>query len=438
MRFHSTWFIIFALFAYSDFPLAAQQENRAQQVKLTRPTRLDWTFVMAPRNVPTPPEQWLADYDFNEHSYQLYVPESCVPDKPCGLLLFISPMDQPMSMADWQQVCDDAGLILVMGNRAGNEVHPPTRLRIILDSFDDVRRKYTIDADRTYISGFSGGGRLACRIAFALPEYFGGVIPIGSSGEMRNESWLRHRVINRISVAQLIGNEDYNLVELREFRGPLFDAAGVRHKLWIVPGLKHQIPGAEVLAEAIQWLDQAIDQRSAYAKQYPASRVEPNEAPDRWQQSEALYEEAEQRRRQGETRFTGDMVLKGIVSRWPELELSKEIAATLNAEMSWREQEMNEMHEYLRHRSRGLDAYATKETHPFYADQKRVRLEAAILSWSTIVKGATNDDAVREATERLIELEMMLDQLPEKESDPGGDGKQDQVPTGGNRGDGRF
>src|SRR6266699_649079 len=47
------------------------------------------------------------------------------------------------------------------------------RVRIVLDVLDQVRRDYRVDPDRTYLSGFSGGGRVACTIAFALPEYFG-------------------------------------------------------------------------------------------------------------------------------------------------------------------------------------------------------------------------------------------------------------------------
>jgi len=52
------------------------------------------------------------------------------------------------------------------------------RTRIVLDMLDDVRRHQRIDADQTYITGFSGGGRMACAIGFALPEYFGGVAPV--------------------------------------------------------------------------------------------------------------------------------------------------------------------------------------------------------------------------------------------------------------------
>ena len=57
-------------------------------------------------------------------------------------------------------------------------------------------------------TGFSGGGRVACNIAFSLPEYFGGVIPIGSAGELRPENWLRKRcpgTQNRFLIEKLPG-----------------------------------------------------------------------------------------------------------------------------------------------------------------------------------------------------------------------------------------
>ena len=78
------------------------------------------------------------------------------------------------------------------------------------------------------------------------------------------------------------------------------------------------------------------------------------------------------------------------------------------------------MRDYMIHRARGLDSYAIKETHKQYADQKKVRLEAAIMAWSQIAKNV-NDNAVREeAVQRLKVLKPLLDQI---NADQTGDGK---------------
>src|SRR6266480_1716891 len=76
---------------------------------------------------------------------------------------------------------------------AGNSTPAGQRARIILDVLDDVRRQYAIDPDLTYLTGFSGGGRMACAIGFALPEYFGGVIPLCGTNTIGAPTYLRHR-----------------------------------------------------------------------------------------------------------------------------------------------------------------------------------------------------------------------------------------------------
>ena len=60
------------------------------------------------------------------------------------------------------------GIAYVAVRGAGNNVPPPQRVRIVLDCLDELRRNVPIDPDRTYISGFSGGARIACGIGFAL------------------------------------------------------------------------------------------------------------------------------------------------------------------------------------------------------------------------------------------------------------------------------
>ena len=69
------------------------------------------------------------------------------------------------------------------------------------------------------------------------------------------------------------------------------------------------------------------------------------------------------------------------------------------------------MRDYLFQRTRGLDAYATKETHAVYADQKKVRLEAAIMSWSNLIKAGKNQKAIEEGTERIKVLQKLLEEI---------------------------
>src|SRR5262245_12140991 len=198
------------------------------KVNVSEPTRLDWTFVLSTRSLTKPPGAWLGEYDSKKQTYELFVPQRKNVKTPLPLLLYLSPADEPNGFKTFEAQVKAHGMIYAAPRGAGNNVDGRKRVRIVLDVLDDLRRQYPIDPDRTYITGFSGGGRIACAVAFALPELFGGVMPICASGDVRDESWLRQRVNDRLSVALLTGEKDFNRGEVERFRGPYLSDVGVR------------------------------------------------------------------------------------------------------------------------------------------------------------------------------------------------------------------
>jgi poly(3-hydroxybutyrate) depolymerase len=165
-------------------PLAGYQ----RKVVVAGPTRIDWTFAVATQSLPEPPADWLPGYDSMRQEYELYVPARRDPSSVLPLVQFISPTDEPMGWRHFESLCKQRGFVFAGPRGAGNGCEPKKRVRIVLDVLDEVRRSLPIDADRTYIAGFSGGGRIACAVSFALPEYFGGALPICASGDLRGES----------------------------------------------------------------------------------------------------------------------------------------------------------------------------------------------------------------------------------------------------------
>ena len=138
------------------------------------PPRLDWQF--ASQGFGSGVAKLPADYDSTKQRYQLYVPT--VKKKSWPLIVFISPGDKPAGLSAFKSVCDREGVLFCSPFAAGNAVLGGQRERIVLDKLDDGRRTYPVDPDQTYLSGFSGGGRMACAIGFALPECFGGIAPV--------------------------------------------------------------------------------------------------------------------------------------------------------------------------------------------------------------------------------------------------------------------
>ena len=282
--------------------IAAPLTGYIADAEVEQATRIDWVFTLANQSPADPPADWVQDYDSTEQTYECFVPKSYRQQEAHPLILFISPGDRGTSFKQWQETCSRQGILFAGPHKAGNRCPMERRVHIVLDVLDDMRRKYNIDPDRTYISGFSGGGRIACAIGFAVPEYFGGVIPICAGGELRQESWLRQRVIDRLSVAHLTGSTDFNRGEVERLRSPMLKEVGVRSRAWVVPKLGHGVPSTQFLTQAYKWLEEARKERAALAKKYPASRVADSESPpDRKKQAKDLLTEAssecEQRRR---------------------------------------------------------------------------------------------------------------------------------------------
>src|SRR5579884_2216977 len=153
--------LLLALLASGPARAADQPETGLrEEVTVGRPTRLDWRFVAAefgPKMAEVP-----HSYESIRQRYQLYVPPEYKPDKAWPLVVFVSSGDAPLGWRSWQKVCEDRDIFFCAAYGAGNNTPTGQRIRLVLDMFDDVRRRYHIDPNRTYLNGLSGGGRLAC------------------------------------------------------------------------------------------------------------------------------------------------------------------------------------------------------------------------------------------------------------------------------------
>ena len=203
------------------------------QMRVKDETRLDWTFAVSNRSLKDAPADWLKDYKSTDQRYALYLPPHKSNDA-IPLVIFVPAGPTPIAWAFWKSFFQQRGIAYAEPYKAGNKCPGIQRTRIVLDVLDDVRRRANIDTDRTYIGGYSGGGRVACAIAFALPECFGGVIPACAGGDLRPESWLRQRAKDRLSVALLTGETDFNRAEVERYRTPLLENLGIRSRTWTV------------------------------------------------------------------------------------------------------------------------------------------------------------------------------------------------------------
>jgi hypothetical protein len=293
---------------------AADTGFRAE-VGVRESTGLDWEFVAG--EFGADPGKVSVAYDPRKQRYQLFVPPAYKPGKFWPLVVFVSPGDDPLGWRTWRRVCEGKGILFCAAYGAGNDCPPAQRVRILLDVLDDVRARYRVDPDRTYLTGIGGGSRLACTLAFSLPEYFGGVVAVGGVAPLNRLAYLRWRVQDRLSVALVAGERARDRRELADYAFPLLRDLGVRTRLWEVKGGD---PGPGVLAEAYAWLEADRKRRLADARAFPAFRA-PGEGTVRQRlQAARALELAEEELRRPDRAYRGVALLEGIVARWERTE----------------------------------------------------------------------------------------------------------------------
>ncbi len=390
---------------------AAERPGHHPDTRVRQATRIDWVFVLANQSPADVPAGWLTDYDSARQAYDLYVPAGGRGEPP-GLVLFISPGDRGTGLDAFRKACDEHNLVFAAPHAAGNGVDTRTRVRIVLDVLDDVRRRCGIDSDRSYIGGFSGGGRIACAIGFGLPEYFGGLVPVCAAGDLREEPWLRHRAIDRLSVAFLTGERDFNRGEVERFRGPQLADVGVRSRVWVADGVGHAVPPAAVCSEAIDWLEEGLAARVRLARDYPASRIGSEMTPGRDEQARLLLAEGRKRlqAKPARARYKGLMLVKGVGDRWADVAAGREARAMLaeaetNGVEGWEAEDIAEQRRFLLARARGLTAYASGPLPSQYAGQRSEMVAAAVELWKLLIEDGEDEAAVREAREKLAALQ---------------------------------
>lgn len=125
--------------------------------------------------------------DLAQESFVVYVPEQ-KPPAGYGLIVFVPPWDEARVPPEWIDTLDERGFIFVSAAKSGNDENPIGRREplALLAEFN-VAKRYPIDPARVYVAGFSGGSRIAMRLALGYPDIFRGAILNSGSDPIGNE-----------------------------------------------------------------------------------------------------------------------------------------------------------------------------------------------------------------------------------------------------------
>jgi predicted esterase len=108
------------------------------------------------------------DYDLSSQTFEVVVPRSYRPEVPHGLLVWMGVSE--FSPA-WLDALARHRLILASANTVKGHV---ARYPAPLDAVHNLKKRYRIDENRVYASGFSAGGAMAAIMVRAYPDVFSG------------------------------------------------------------------------------------------------------------------------------------------------------------------------------------------------------------------------------------------------------------------------
>ncbi len=178
-------------------------------------------------------------------SYALYVPSAYSHDKLWSLLIAFHPGARGRLMVEkYQAAAEQYGYIVAGSNTSRNGPWSISAAAVQAMSAD-LGRRFAIDAQRIYLTGMSGGARVAMQVALGKSNNIAGVI---ASSAGYPDSQPRSSV--PFAVFGTTGSEDFNYIEMRLLDRKLTSP----HYLAVFNG-GHTLPPDAVAIEAIEWME---------------------------------------------------------------------------------------------------------------------------------------------------------------------------------------
>lgn len=153
--------------------------------------------------------------DLAREKFDLYIPDGAPPPAGYGVLVFIAPWSGATRPHVWRAALDRHHLIFVAAQGSGNDRNVlDRRLPLALLAYENVRARFPIDARRVYVTGLSGGSRVAEIAALAYPDVFRGAVlnagadPIDGNFGMYKPPAALFRLFQRTRLVYITGDQD--------------------------------------------------------------------------------------------------------------------------------------------------------------------------------------------------------------------------------------
>lgn len=196
--------------------------------------------------------------NLSEERFMVYVP-SQVPADGYGLLVFVPPWSEARLPEGWDNVLDRYGVIFVSAAHSGNDANVFTRrMPLALLAEQNIVQRYPVNPARVFIGGFSGGSRVAMRLALGYPDVFRGAFldagadPIGTATIPLPSRGLFEQFQTSSRLVYATGDNDVSsLAMAAASRRSMQDWCVLHVQAQRIPGGFHAIAGPAVLSQAL-------------------------------------------------------------------------------------------------------------------------------------------------------------------------------------------
>lgn len=183
-------------------------------------------------------------------SYALYLPSTYSTAKTYPVIYALDAHGTgklPVSL--YKDLAEKYGYILIGSNNSKNGTPWDESQAIASNLFSDSQLRLSINTDRVYLLGFSGGARVANGLCITNGA-IAGVICCGAAAPAANNKDPR----SNYTFLGICGNSDFNYIEMRKYDMVELAGRNVKHAFIEFDG-KHEWPKAEVMNEAFLWTE---------------------------------------------------------------------------------------------------------------------------------------------------------------------------------------
>jgi len=221
------------------------------------------------------------DFDLNQEHFWLYIPPAYDGHEPWGLMVYLSPAARCEELPDgWGQVLNDDKLLLICPQQVGNGLPYDRRGGLGVVAALEMLKAYSIDPNRVYAAGFSGGARVACNLGFNQSDIFHATIQCcgadfnkavprvavtdtdlhtnpGEYGLLNADANELENAKKNVKFALITGSGDFRQHYIEDIYNGGFKAEGFNATLFNVNGMNHEPCPAPTLREALDFIEKS-------------------------------------------------------------------------------------------------------------------------------------------------------------------------------------